>query len=131
MVICTVFLTRLAKPYLGKFNPKKQNCEFKLKSGNYTKLNMQSSMVMFIFFSYLTGSILFGQIWPQSSKLFLLINSNMRNSMVIFTFSIFDQKYPFWVNLVQKSKLSVKAKIWCLHKFEYAKLNGCSQSFCL
>ena len=32
-------------------------------------------------------------------------NSNMENSMVIFNFSIFDWKYPFWVNLVQKFKI--------------------------
>ena len=32
-------------------------------------------------------------------------NSNMDNSMVIFNFSIFDWKYPFWVNLVQKFKI--------------------------
>ena len=28
------------------------------------------------------------------------INSNMQNSMVVFTFSVFDRKYSFWVNLV-------------------------------
>ena len=102
-----------------------------------TRLNwMQSSIVMFIFlflfvffvfFFVSDRRYLFGQIWSQNSKLFALIDSNM----MIFTFSVFDQKYAFWVNLVQKSKLSVKAKIWCLHKFEYAKLNVCSQSFCL
>ena len=32
-------------------------------------------------------------------------NSNMQNSMVMFTFSVFYQKYPFWVNLVQKIKI--------------------------
>ena len=32
-------------------------------------------------------------------------NSNMRNSMVMSTFSIFDRKYPFWANLVQKFKI--------------------------
>ena len=31
--------------------------------------------------------------------------SNMQNSMVMFTYSIFDRKYPFWVNLVQKIKI--------------------------
>ena len=25
-------------------------------------------------------------------------NSNMQNSIVLFTFSVFDQKYNFWVN---------------------------------
>ena len=34
-------------------------------------------------------------------------NFNMQNSMVMFTFSVFDWKYPFWKNLIQKSKLSV------------------------
>ena len=29
----------------------------------------------------------------------------MQNSMVIFTFSAFDRKYPFWENLVQKVKM--------------------------
>ena len=32
-------------------------------------------------------------------------NSNMQNSMVIFTFSVFDRKYSFWANLVQKVKI--------------------------
>ena len=29
-------------------------------------------------------------------------NLNMQNSVVVFSFSIFDRKYPFWSNLVQK-----------------------------
>ena len=32
-------------------------------------------------------------------------NSNMQNSTVMFTFSVFDWKYPFWANLVQKIKI--------------------------
>ena len=32
-------------------------------------------------------------------------NLNMQDSMVMFTFSVFDQKYPVWVNLVQKIKI--------------------------
>ena len=35
--------------------------------------------------------------------------------MVMFTLSVLDQKYPFWENLVQKSKVSVLEKIWYLH----------------
>ena len=31
----------------------------------------------------------------------------MQNSMTMFTFFVFDRKYPFWANLVQKSKLSI------------------------
>ena len=33
------------------------------------------------------------------------INSNMQNSMVVFTFSILDGKNFFWANLVQKIKI--------------------------
>ena len=32
-------------------------------------------------------------------------NSNMKNSMVMFNFSVFDQKYSFWENLDQKFKI--------------------------
>ena len=44
---------------------------------------------------------------PCSSKLKLgtQTSSNMQNSMMIFTFSVFDQKHPFWVNFVQKIKI--------------------------
>ena len=54
--------------FLGKFGPKNQNYQLKLKFGTYT-------------------------------------NSNMQNSMVMFTFSVFDRKYPYWANLVQKVKI--------------------------
>ena len=32
-------------------------------------------------------------------------NSSMQNSMVMFILSVFDWKYPFWANLVQKIKI--------------------------
>ena len=32
-------------------------------------------------------------------------NSNMQNSMVMFILSVFEWKYPFWANLVQKVKI--------------------------
>ena len=32
-------------------------------------------------------------------------NSGMQNSMVMFILSVFDLKYPFWANLVQKIKI--------------------------
>ena len=35
----------------------------------------------------------------------------IQNSMLAFTFSIFDWKYPFWANLSQNSKLFVQSKI--------------------
>ena len=33
------------------------------------------------------------------------INSNMQNSVVVFSFSVLDRKNPFWANLVQKIKI--------------------------
>ena len=38
--------------FLGKFGPKSQNYQLKLKFGTYTNSNMQNSMVMFIFFVF-------------------------------------------------------------------------------
>ena len=35
--------------FLEKFGPKSKNCQFKLKFGSYFNLNMQNSMVLFIF----------------------------------------------------------------------------------
>ena len=52
---------------MGKFSPKNQNHQFKLKCDTQT-------------------------------------NSNMQNLVVVLTLFIFDQKYPFWVNLIQKIK---------------------------
>ena len=65
---CSLSLFSTVNTFLGKFSPKNQNYQFKLK--------------------FSTGT-----------------NSNMHNSMVIFIFSVFDRKYPFWANLVQKIKL--------------------------
>ena len=55
-------------PFLGKFGPKNQNYQFKLKFGNST-------------------------------------NSNMQNSIMVFTFSIFDLNNLFWANVIQKIKM--------------------------
>ena len=55
-------------PFSGKFGPKNQNWQFKL-------------------------------------KFVILTNSNMQNSLVVFTFSVLDRKHCFWENLVQKIKI--------------------------
>ena len=57
------FLFTLEIVFFGKFGPKDENCQFKLKFGTQN-------------------------------------NSNKQNSLV-FTFSIFEQKYPTWANVVQ------------------------------
>ena len=51
---CHFFCFRLETSFLGKFGPKNQNCQFKLKFSIQTKSNMQNSMVVLIF-SFLNG----------------------------------------------------------------------------
>ena len=64
-------------------------------------------------------------MWSQNCKFKLKpctkINSDIENSMVVFTFSSLYQKYLFWANLV--------LKIWYLDYFEYAELNEDVQFF--
>ena len=43
-----------------------------------------------------------------------LTNSDMQNSIVMFTFSLFNQKYLFGQIWSKKLKLSVRAVIWYL-----------------
>ena len=52
-----------------------------------------------------------GKVGPKSQnshfklKFGTYTNSNMQNSMVMFIFFVFDRKYPYWANLVQKVKI--------------------------
>ena len=62
------FCFRPEIPFLGKFGPKIQNYQFKLKFGTKT-------------------------------------NSNMQNSMAMFTFSTFDRKFPFRAYFAQKIRI--------------------------
>ena len=55
-------------PFLGKFGPKNQNCQFKLKFGTRTNSDMQNSLVMFTF-SVLDWKYFVGQIWSEKLKL--------------------------------------------------------------
>ena len=53
-----------------------------------------------------TGSAKYTRASPPARKMLLLSsNLNMQNSIVMLTFSDFDRKYPFWVNLVQKIQI--------------------------
>ena len=44
------FCYRQETPFLGKFGPKTQNCQFKLTFGTWTNSKMRNSMAMFIFY---------------------------------------------------------------------------------
>ena len=58
------FLFTLEIVFLGKFGPKDEDCQFKLKFSTQN-------------------------------------NSNKQNSLMVFTFSIFEWKYPIWASVVQ------------------------------
>ena len=45
------------------------------------------------------------------AKTWYITNSNMQNSMLVFTFSVLGRKRSFWENLVKNSKLPVLAEI--------------------
>ena len=79
-------------------------------------------------------------IFGQKNQSFLLImkfvtysNLGILNSMVTFTFSVLDQKYPFWANLVQKYKIvclswNLVPRLIRTSKFEYSRFLFHTQS---
>ena len=109
MVVFLFFCFRAKIPLLGKFLPNSQNCQFKLKIGSQSNSNMQNSVggAVYLFF-YQLGMLFLGKFGTKTQNCQFILKfsfqttSNMQNSMVLFTFSVFDQKYSFWVNLVKK-----------------------------
>ena len=64
-----------------------------------------------LLFSFSTGHTLFRKFGLKNkncqlkTKLGTWTNSNMQNSMEMFTIFVCGRKYPFWANLVQEIKL--------------------------
>ena len=99
-------------PFWSKFGWEIQNCHFKLKFGTLTDSNK---------YAELNGAVLFLYFWPKipfldkcgarnqnyqfKLKLGTETSSNMQNSMAMFIFSVFDLRFPFGANLVQKVKI--------------------------
>ena len=46
------FYFRIQMHFLGKFGPKNQNCEFKIKLRTQTNSNMQISVILFTFSAF-------------------------------------------------------------------------------
>ena len=71
---------------------------------------MQNSMFM-LTFSAFDPKYLLEKFSPNDQncqfevKFGSRLNLNMQNSMVVFTFSVLDQKNPFWENLDKKFKI--------------------------
>ena len=60
-----------------------------------------------LLFPFSTGNSFLGKICTRSQNCLFSMktNSNMQNSMVVFTFSVSDRICPFCANLVQKIKI--------------------------
>ena len=69
---CSLFSFSTENAPLGKFGPNCQYCQFKVKLNIYTNSNMQNSMMLFIFFLFLTGNMLLGANLVQKVKIFSL-----------------------------------------------------------
>ena len=98
-------------PFRGKFSPKSQNYQLKLKFGTYTNSNMQNSMMLFTFVEW---KRLFWANLVQKIKIVTLSWNLVPTLIRIYRiqwwclfFFVFDRKYLFGVNLVQKIKILV------------------------
>ena len=98
-------------PFFGKFAPKNQNCQFKLKFGTLSNSIIKNSMVMFTFVHFWPEIPLLGKFGRNYQNCQFKLksgtqtNSNTQNWIVIFTFSVLHWKYPFYPNLVQNIKI--------------------------
>ena len=59
------FFLQLEFSFLGKFGPKNQNCQFKLKFGTLTNSNMQNSMVVFYYFCFRPETTFLDKFSPE------------------------------------------------------------------
>ena len=88
------FWFRLEIPFLGKFGPENQNCQFKLKFGAKTNLNMQNLVVRVIHFFCFWLGIPFWEKFYLEAEVWYLEISNKQNSCYS-RFSNFDEIYSF------------------------------------
>ena len=109
MVNCLLICPEV--PFLGKFGPKSQNYQFKMKFGTYTNANMQNSIAVFTFFVF-DRNPPFWANFIQKSKLSVkrrnLVASLIRKSRIqrCWSLFLFDWKYLFWGNLVQTNRIT-------------------------
>ena len=106
-------------PFLDKFGPKTQNYEIlKINSKNSKLSNLVHKLIQVCripwwcsLFLILTGSTFSGRCDSKNQnfqfelKFCTYNNLNMQNSMMVFSFSVLNQKNLFGVNLVHKIKI--------------------------
>ena len=93
---------------MGKFGPKCQNYQFKLKFGSYSNSNMQNSMMLFTFFIFdqectfwanLVQIVTVSLRWNLITRLIWICKIQWQCSL------FFNWKHPFWANLVHNIKI--------------------------
>ena len=115
-------------PFLGKINPKNQNCQFKLKFGiDYFEYAEFSGDV--VFFCFPLKILFVGKVdtKTQNDQFKLKFNtstdSNMQNSVQCSLF-LFSTGNTLFGQFGPKIKIANLNKIWYLAKFEYAECMG-------
>ena len=111
------FCFRPETPFLGKFSPKNQICQFKLKFGTKTNSNIQNSKVVFTF-SVLNRKYTFWANLVQKIKIVSLSWNLVPRLIRIYNIQWWYHFFLFWSgnNLFgqvwsKKSKLSDSAQI--------------------
>ena len=111
------FCFRPETPFLGKFSPKNQICQFKLKFGTKTNSNIQNSKVVFTF-SVLNRKYTFWANLVQKIKIVSLSWNLVPRLIRIYNIQWWYHFFLFWRgnNLFgqvwsKKSKLSDSAQI--------------------
>ena len=101
------------KPFLGKFDPKNENCQFKLKFATYIDSKMKNSKVMFIFSLFYRNYLFLEKFVPENQSCFLKLkfrtqtDSNLGFKVNFHFFFLFQvENTLFGLILVQKLKIA-------------------------
>ena len=115
--------------FWGRFSPKKQNFQVKVKFDTQTNSNLHNSMMMFTFLVLdrkYRFQVKFGPKWQNCQFLLKFgsyTNSSMKDSMVMFIFCFLfflTGRILFWDKFFRKkSKLFVEAEIWNLDCYQW------------
>ena len=118
------------------WSKKSQNCQFKLKCGTHTNLNMWNSMALFIF-SVLDRKHPFWANLVQKIKVVSLSWNVVPRLIQICRIHCWCSYFPFYLgnslfgqNLVQKIKIVSLSRNLVPGLFEYGELNGAVHFFC-
>ena len=93
--------------FSGKFGPKNQTWQFKVKLGTSTNSNIHNLRVVFTL-CFRPEILFLGKFGRKNQNYHFKLKFgtdtyyNMHKSMVIIIFSVSNRKYPFWANLVHK-----------------------------